>query len=445
MTRHTWQFPVEQTQHSLELEHAPLTGRRRIWLDGRLVEDDRKLFDPGSIYAWWIDGRRCELHLLGSAHLLLLDGQRVPRQGEPAAARLPAPARRALQNAAFWQELSRLSGLRLADRPDEPPHTPDQLLGVVDGYIVFVTRAVISRRGANSFLSSGSALRAETEPVLTICINTDHLEDPEEVRASLCADPALLELLGNPARPRDMLRCGPNGILVTPPFVSEEETAQHAAGLIRQVVAAAAQHSRPAPLTCQSAFCRNPGAAAAGLVVEDTITFLLCPDCLVELPQRYDRLRQQALFGPTYLSKGLWISALLVALGVLLGVTLQVLFGLPAVYLPAALLLLAAGRVRKLGARLSYAWVILSSLIGLLGGLAATWLGAAARELVMNAQPFAAASAAGLAALNGSQGLIPAVSLAVLYGVLMCLVVWAYRRPFSAQRAVHQLFDLPRA
>ena len=60
-----WRFDVEGTPHNVQLEHSYWsTGKRRIWADGQLVHESRKLFDTGSEHRFEVAGKACVLRII---------------------------------------------------------------------------------------------------------------------------------------------------------------------------------------------------------------------------------------------------------------------------------------------------------------------------------------------------------------------------------------------
>jgi hypothetical protein len=58
MAKRTWEFEVEGIPHRLELEHGFISGKRKISLDGLVIEQTSKLshllMDIGSVHRFEI-------------------------------------------------------------------------------------------------------------------------------------------------------------------------------------------------------------------------------------------------------------------------------------------------------------------------------------------------------------------------------------------------------
>ncbi len=74
-TEKRWEFKLDNIGHVVEVEHNPLTGKRSIRVDGRLLTlpDDR-----GGRYAFRVDGHACEAGIIGKGlkfeYDLVVDG-----------------------------------------------------------------------------------------------------------------------------------------------------------------------------------------------------------------------------------------------------------------------------------------------------------------------------------------------------------------------------------
>ena len=62
MAEKRWEFKLDEAGHVVELEHNPLTGKRSIRVDGRLLTLPN---DRGGRYAFRVDGHACEAGILG--------------------------------------------------------------------------------------------------------------------------------------------------------------------------------------------------------------------------------------------------------------------------------------------------------------------------------------------------------------------------------------------
>jgi hypothetical protein len=100
MAKRTWTIELEDGQHTVELDHGYISGKRRISVDGRPVEETARaqdaLFDIGSSHPFNIGGHRCLLVIRSKWGLtyeydLVVDGRSVAT-GAEAPAQAPIPA-----------------------------------------------------------------------------------------------------------------------------------------------------------------------------------------------------------------------------------------------------------------------------------------------------------------------------------------------------------------
>lgn len=96
MTTKRWDFRDEDLRrYSVEIEHAVLTGDRRIIVNGREVFHGGKFFDTGGEHSFDVDGHSARLRIgtTGFAYNyhLFVDGLAIPPEG----ATIPRPARSA--------------------------------------------------------------------------------------------------------------------------------------------------------------------------------------------------------------------------------------------------------------------------------------------------------------------------------------------------------------
>ena len=101
MTTKRWDFRDEDLRrYTVELEHAVLSGDRRIMVNGREVFHGGKFFDTGGEHAFDVDGHSARLRISSNGfsyvYNLLVDGLAVPPEG----ATIPRPPRPAPVDAA---------------------------------------------------------------------------------------------------------------------------------------------------------------------------------------------------------------------------------------------------------------------------------------------------------------------------------------------------------
>lgn len=63
MTTKTWNFELDGFKHTVVLEHGYFSGKRKIRVDGKMVEESKKLFDMGSDHIFAVAGHTCSIHI----------------------------------------------------------------------------------------------------------------------------------------------------------------------------------------------------------------------------------------------------------------------------------------------------------------------------------------------------------------------------------------------
>ena len=101
MAAKRWDFRDEDLRrYSVELEHAVLSGDRRIIVNGREVFHGGKFFDTSGEHAFDVDGHSARVRIgsngFGYTYHLTVDGLAIPPEG----ATIPRPPRSALAEAA---------------------------------------------------------------------------------------------------------------------------------------------------------------------------------------------------------------------------------------------------------------------------------------------------------------------------------------------------------
>ncbi len=96
MTTKRWDFRDEDLRrYAVEVEHAVLSGDRRIVVNGREVFHGGKFFDTGSEHAFDVEGHSARLRIgsngFGYTYHLVVDGLTIPPEG----ATIPRPPRTA--------------------------------------------------------------------------------------------------------------------------------------------------------------------------------------------------------------------------------------------------------------------------------------------------------------------------------------------------------------
>jgi hypothetical protein len=84
MAKKNWTIQLEDGRHSVELDHGALSGKRRISLDGQVVEESQKTIDIGSQHTFPLDGHECTVVIRTNgftfSYDLLLDGQPLEKR-----------------------------------------------------------------------------------------------------------------------------------------------------------------------------------------------------------------------------------------------------------------------------------------------------------------------------------------------------------------------------
>ena len=85
MKKKSWKLELDGQEHTVELEHGVVFGKRKIYVDGQLVEESRKLFDTGSDHTFQIGAHLCTVHIrtngLTFNYDLSVDGYPVGMKG----------------------------------------------------------------------------------------------------------------------------------------------------------------------------------------------------------------------------------------------------------------------------------------------------------------------------------------------------------------------------
>ena len=81
MANKVWVFPLDDGDHTVELEHGHWSGKREITVDGVPLESSRNIIDTGSVHHFQVSGAPCVLHIRASAfsykYSLYVDGKPV--------------------------------------------------------------------------------------------------------------------------------------------------------------------------------------------------------------------------------------------------------------------------------------------------------------------------------------------------------------------------------
>jgi hypothetical protein len=100
MAQRVWTIELEDGRHTVQLDHGYISGKRRISVDGRQIEETARaqdaLFDIGSSHTFSIGAHRCTVVIrskwgLAYEYDLLVDGRSVAT-GAVASAQAPVPA-----------------------------------------------------------------------------------------------------------------------------------------------------------------------------------------------------------------------------------------------------------------------------------------------------------------------------------------------------------------
>ena len=94
MANRTWTFKLEDGTHTVDLEHGYFSGKRTIYVDNKLVLEEKKSFDTGSAHSFQINGHTCTVHVqvkgFGFNFDCTIDGRSV-ETGQEVLPPLPLP------------------------------------------------------------------------------------------------------------------------------------------------------------------------------------------------------------------------------------------------------------------------------------------------------------------------------------------------------------------
>ncbi|MCP4539085.1 MAG: hypothetical protein GY832_18270 [Chloroflexi bacterium] len=318
MGKRVWEITLGGNKHTVHLDHGTLSGTRRIWVDGQLIEDSRKFFDSGFLHSFSLDGHSCELGIfingLAFDCWLRVDDSLVePVQGT----RMSKFLRKAIQSSQdeniYWQDLEKETGLAYNPVLDVRDFGRHRLVGKVHGYLTVVRFGWIDTR----------------QVVISVLVRYAPLVDPERVKNQIKDDPAIKRLLEKWwKRAKDSWQVQDGYAWIMLPYKPKKETAAQMAAKIIEFVGIVAKYAKPLSETvCEGRDCQSPlNQYSRKLVFVNGMPFLFCSNCLAKTSDIGDRAKFAYEEMPSGLLRGFLAGLVGSVIGSILWVVITVLF-----------------------------------------------------------------------------------------------------------------------
>jgi hypothetical protein len=296
LAERTWEFSINNQQHTVRLSHGHLSGKRKVWVDDELIVEAQNLIDSGSRHSFLVAEHPCEVGITTNgitfSYHLLIDSIIVPSQQD---ARKKRPSRQqkiAIKDSEYWQTLSQATGLDSMPIPRAQGVFSHRMVGKVDNFLVVVQYLQESR---NAFIPLiGVLVRYVMPPLAT-----------ETIKAQLINDPTIQMLLEKRIKRKDVLDIQEDYALVTLLCNQKKETALQLADRILTFVRVITSYTRPLPeKVCENIDCHSQGSVPLELVFLNGFPRFMCHSCVEGLNQLGEKAKENYRAIPNRLLQG---------------------------------------------------------------------------------------------------------------------------------------------
>jgi hypothetical protein len=293
MPRRTWRFNLQDGEHSVTLAHGQWSGTRKIWVDGKQVENSRRMLDIGSRHRFSVGGETAEIviikGILRDAYYLLIKDSPLPSETDVAAGidAEQLSQSRAFQATKYWREVASRTGLKYLPVADTDWGLRQRLYGFIKGYLIVVR---LGRR-SNDYRS-----------VVVLLAHHAPVNNPDASVEQMRADPQVKEFMGFKRKVPDNVWLGDeNYTLITWPHQPKQESADALAARIGAVVNMIARYAKPLPpQLCTQ--CRTRAAGQIALI--NGFPVQLCDVCQKDIVKSRRALQHDYERSPSHLGRG---------------------------------------------------------------------------------------------------------------------------------------------
>lgn len=288
MTQRHWQITLDQQDFHIRLKHSPWSGQRKIWLNEHLVHEGRRFLESGSYYLLPISGHVCNVAIIPGmfsfGYVLFVDGEAVvaieDRQ-KPIGGVLKAH----LDEYAYWQELARLTKLRLVEDAAATGVWRYRLLGEHHGFLISI------RYGQT---------QQPVRPIFLLVIRHTTMTETEWKQFKERAEQTLHPLSRQEKRLKSHWTTTEISAWIPFPYQPQKQAAAEVATRLNQLLDSLPQLATPSALNeCDGLSCSRKTGIPLQLVVVQAVPFLLCSPCLDGLSESLARVEREFESQPT--------------------------------------------------------------------------------------------------------------------------------------------------
>ena len=295
MAERTWEFDIDNQQHSVRLFHGYWSGKRKIWVDDELILETQKLLDNGSRHSFLVTEHPCEVYIITNgitcSYYLTVDGLVVPSLQDAGKKRLSRQQEIVIKGSEYWKTLSLATGLDYMPIPQAQGFYSHRLVGKVNDSLVVVQYL----QKENTHIPLVGVLVRYAMPPLAI----------ESIKVQLREDPRIQTLLGKWGKQKDVLDVQEDYALVTLLYNQKKETAPQLADRILSFVRVIASYTRPLPENvCENINCHFQGTTPLDLVFLNGFPRFMCHNCVEGLGQLGEKAKENYRALPNRLLPG---------------------------------------------------------------------------------------------------------------------------------------------
>lgn len=313
-----WTISEDNTRHVIRLHHTSLGGRREIWVDDRLAEQGKKLFDSGSRHFLNIDGKDYELDIVTNgvtfSYYLLHNGHPIPSDEQKNKGVNPQDLikNHYLNDLPYWHDLGNILNLSYVPNRNTAWAWRNRLIGSKQGYIVIVEKGM---------------LQSTNQLTWNVLIHHAAPLSPE-AGDKIRSDARISPLFGKVKSAKRAFVHTVDYTLISLP-VNKTETASELAARIQTFISVVSMYTPPVKKdVCENQECKQPLGIENQLILINGMPRFICQKCIKEIPEYGKQAEKAYQSTPDNILPGFIVGVGIAALGAMIWTALAFLFDL---------------------------------------------------------------------------------------------------------------------
>ncbi len=311
MATRDWEFMLNRKQHRLKLVHG--VGRRRFFLDEKLLLEQKDLKNNQISYSFEIDSHVCEINIhkiwMEYFYSFFLNEELIPSIQDQKWRKKPQNDRYASQRI-YWAELARTLNLKPIPLHPELGFLGRPLLGELGGFLILIYFGVSN----------------QNTPLVYVLVRYRPVNDTQSIKTDLTQ---LFSHAGIIRKSPGWLisELANDRLVIYRSFEPTKIKANQLKESLVDIIGLLAKHtSGVSPFRCENSSCNNPADTNLKLVLINRNPIWMCAACIAELDTLGERTKEDYKQAPLNFGRGLMAGVLAAFAGSLLWAAFMILF-----------------------------------------------------------------------------------------------------------------------